>query len=177
MFRVAVAGLVLVNIGCAAVQDTPTPFNRWGDVLPVDEPYRAPIAAAVRSVPNPETAVLARYAGDTTLRLDLAGLAGETPVTVDVDTRLAGIDNGPAARRAHAFAKGFPGKTTVLVAEIPNIHETSATMTLWVWDARAWACWLPGKVEYITLARDRDEWHVAGVDVKEGMSLAQTDCE
>jgi hypothetical protein len=127
-------------------------------------------------MPDPETMVLARYAGDMKLRLDLAPLVGDVPVAVDLDTRLAEIDNGPSARRAQAFARAFPGKTTVLVAEIPDLHEARATITLWVWDARAWECWLPGKVEHITMSRGGDEWRVASVDVKEGMSLT-TDCE
>ena len=177
MFRAVLFTIALVTTACASTKGTPNPFNRWGNVSPVSEPYRAPIVAAVRSVPSPETGVLARYAGDTRLRFDLAPLLDDISMAVDIDTQLAEIDNGPAARRARAFAKVFPGKTTILVAEIPDLHDTWATMTLWIWDARAWECWLPGKVEHITLSRVHEDWRVSSIDVKEGMSLAQTDCE
>jgi hypothetical protein len=125
---------------------------------------------------NPESFVLSRYTGDMNRRIDLAPLAGEIPVAVDVSVRLASIDNGLPARRAKAFATAFPGKTTILEILVPTVGGESATMSAWTWDARAWECWLPGKREDLTLRLEGNEWTVTNMNVVPNMSLAQTDC-
>jgi len=120
--------------------------------------------------------VLARYAGDMSRRLDLAPLTAETSVAVDLHAELAEIDNGPPERRSRAFANAFPRKTTILQVTVPNIHDTSATLIAWIWDARAWDCWLPGKADHITLSSEGEQWHVTSLSVEPNMSLVQ-DCE
>jgi hypothetical protein len=97
----------------------------------VSEQERPVMVGAIASlaVGNPESVVLSRYTGDMNRRVDLAPLAGEIPIAVDVDVRLALIDNGPSAGRAKAFARAFPGKTTILEISVPSLHGESATRT------------------------------------------------
>jgi hypothetical protein len=136
------------------------------------------MVAAITSLAatNPDTVVLSRYTGDMNRRVDLAPLAGEIPISVDVDARLASIDNGPPAGRAKAFARAFPGKATILVISVPSLHGASATITAQTWDARAWECWLPGSGNSITLMLESNKWSVTSMSVLPKMSLAQTDC-
>jgi hypothetical protein len=171
-------GLALVVSACASKPATPSEFGPWGAISPVSEQERPVMVAAITSLAavNPDSVVLSRYTGDMKRRVDLAPLAGEIPIVVDVDVRLASIDNGPPAGRAKAFARAFPGKTTILEISVPSLHGGSATITARIWDARAWECWLPGRGSKITLMHDSNKWSVTSMTVERQMSLAQTDC-
>jgi len=170
-------GGMLPTCACVSNKPPPSDFNAWGAESPIAEPDRSVVIAAIGALPDPKEMVVARYAGDTRRRLDLSPLVSEIPATLDLDTRLAEIDNGPSARRARAFAKAFPGKTTVLVLAAPDLHEGWATITAWVWNARAWECWLPGRAEYLTLTQESDQWRVTDSKVVTDVSLAQSDCD
>jgi hypothetical protein len=125
---------------------------------------------------NPESVVLARYAGDIYKRLDLALLNGQVPVAVDVGGKLGPIDTGSPKYRVRVFEFDFPGKTTILEVSAPKMHSGWATMTAWRWDALAWNCNLPGKSEHLTLRLDDKHWNVTITSADPKALLLQTDC-
>ena len=171
-------GLALILGACASREAPPTHFGAWGAIARVQEPERAVLVAAITALTtaNPESVVLARYAGDIHKRLDLASLNYQVPVAVDVDGKLGPIDLGSPKYRAKVFELDFPRKTTILEVSVPDMHRGSATMTAWRWDARAWNCNLPGKSEHLTLRLEGRHWNVTITSADPKHLLLQTDC-
>src|SRR5262249_37561548 len=87
------AVLALLSTACVSSSAAPSEFGRWGTIVPVAEPERSVIQAALATLPEPSTMVLARYAGSMEHRLDLGSLDGQ-PVSLDSDARLARIGSG-----------------------------------------------------------------------------------
>ena len=172
------AGLGLIIGACASKEAPPTHFGPWGPISPVQEPERSVLVAAITALTatNPESVVLARYAGDIYKRLDLALLNSQIPVAVDVGGKLGPIDTGSPKYRVKVFELDFPGKTTILEVSAPKLHGGWATMTAWRWDALAWNCSLPGKSEHLTLRRDEKHWSVTITSADPKALLLQTDC-
>lgn len=133
-------------------------------------------AAAALSANQPDSIVLARYAGDRDRRLDLAPLAGELPIAVDVANKLAPIDTGMPEYRHRVFESDFPNKTTILELSVPAVRGDSATLTAWHWKGLDWKCALPGTAETITLRRSEGGWAVTGRKPQPGSVWIEKDC-
>lgn len=163
---------------CASVEGPPTHFGPWGPISAVQEPDRSVLVAAIAALTkeNAPTIVLARYAGDRFERLDLASLSGQVPVSVDVDGRLGPIDEGSPTYRVRVFELDFRGKTTILELSVPRLHGGRATVTAWRWDALAWKCELPGRVEHVDLVLENGRWKVTETSVDPGVVLLKKGC-
>jgi len=176
--RLLAMTLVLVTVACTAAPPPPTHFGRWGPITPIRDPERAVILAALAALPAEEAhaTVLARYAGDRDRRLDLAPIAGESPVGVDAADKLAPIDTGMPEYRHRVFEYDFPTKTTILELSVPAIRGDSATLTAWHWSALEWKCALPGIAETVTLRRAEGGWVVTGRTPQRGSVRIEKDC-
>lgn len=172
------AVLALTLGACTAAPPPPTHFGRWGPISTVHEPERSVLLAALAALPpdDARTIVLARYAGDRDRRLDLAPLAGETPVAVDTTDKLAPIDTGMPQYRSRVFEYDFPGKTTILELSVPAVRGGSASLTAWRWDALSWHCELPGRAETVALERVDGRWTVRSRTPQPGSVRLRTDC-
>jgi hypothetical protein len=171
------AALGLIAVACASREAPPTHFGPWGPISPVQEPDRSVLVAAITALTAADTGsvVLARYAGDSYERLDLASLDRQVPVAVDVNGKLGPIDTGSATYRAKVFELDFPGRTTILEVSVPKLRKGRATMTVWRWDALAWNCRLRGKAEHLALRLEDGRWNVTVTSVDPKV-LLQTDC-
>jgi hypothetical protein len=170
--------VALTLFACTASPPPPTHFGKWGPIAPVREPERSVLLAAVAAISagHADSIVLARYAGDRDRRLDLAPLAGEAGVAVDVAGKLAPIDKGMPEYRSRVFEYDFHGKTTILELSVPALHGDAATLTAWFWDGPAWKCDLPGRAETVSLRRVDGGWTVAARTPQPGTVLVRTDC-
>jgi uncharacterized protein (TIGR02246 family) len=172
------ATLTLTVCACTSAPPPPTHFGRWGPIAPIGEPERSVALAAVAalSAGHADSIVLARYAGDRDRRLDLAPLADDAPVAVDVADRLAPIDTGAPEYRHRVFEYDFPKKTTILELSVPAVRGDAASLTAWHWSGPEWKCALPGTSETVTLRRVDGSWAVTGRTPRPGSVRLEKDC-